>query len=292
MFNKGIVSSEKLIANDLKATMKAIQEANSFINKNGKQIPALISCALLKTDAGQVEGLVIVGHDLTAREKIKKKLDHIRKQKQIDIYEAQEEERMRFATELHDGLGQILTAISYSTQELQNLDSVSSAERENLMQKIQIQIETAIRESKNIAHDLIPIVLKDFGLIVAIKNLIERANDLYETQFTFNSYDFEGRINPKLEKSIYRICQETLNNIVKHAQAKTANYQIFNQDEIIVLVIDDDGIGFDLNNWDQPGAKGIGIISIRERVNAFEGSISIDSQPGKGTEIIIEIPYS
>lgn len=274
----------------LNAWKKILNKTNYFISRSGQAIPALISCALLKNDHGESEGLIIVGHDLRAKLETEKKLELVRKQRQIDINEAQEEERMRIATDIHDGLGQMLTAISYTAQEFNQLETTSPHLREQLIQKIDVQITSAIKESKNLSHNLIPIVLKDFGLVVAIRHLIEQANEMYDTHFIFNAYDFNERIDVKLEKVLYRICQESMNNIIKHATAKNANYQIFKQTEIIVLVIDDDGMGFDINLLEKSRHKGIGLISMKERVLAFGGTFSIDSQLGLGTEIIIEIP--
>lgn len=275
---------------DIKSRQKSISKMNYFTHSSGKQIPALISCSVLKTNNGKSDGLIIVGHDLTIKKEIEKKLDKSRKQRQIDINEAQEEERLRIATDLHDGLGQMLTAVAYTTQEFQNLDTSNIDEREKLIRKMQEQIDRAIKESKNLAHNLIPIVLRDFGLKVAINELIERANEMYNIHFSFNAFDYNERIDVKLEKALYRICQESLNNIVKHSKAKDANYQIFKQDDLIILVINDDGIGFNIESLEEKRIKGIGLVSMRERVHAFGGNFSIDSQVGNGTEIIIEIP--
>ncbi|MEA3478233.1 MAG: ATP-binding protein, partial [Bacteroidota bacterium] len=186
---------------------------------------------------------------------------------------------------------QMLTAISYAVQELYHNDVPSNSNINNGALKIQQQIDLAIKEAKNIAYDLIPIVLKDFGLIVAISNLISRANETYDTKFRFDAFDFNERIDPKLEKALYRICQETVNNIIKHANAENATYQIFWQDCSIVLVIEDDGVGFNTSAQDKKEKdSGIGLISIRERVHAFNGTFTINSETGQGTEIIVEIP--
>ncbi|MBC8320952.1 MAG: PAS domain-containing protein [Bacteroidetes bacterium] len=286
LFGKEIITQQG--EHDINSWKKIIKNMDYFLHSSGNSIPALISCATLKNDSGKIDGLVIVGHDLTVKKEIEQKLEHSRKQRQIDINEAQEEERMRIASDLHDGLGQMLTAISYTTEEFQYFDKANNDEREKLINKMVEQLDHAIKESKNIAQNLIPIVLKDFGLIVAINNLINRANEMYDINFSFNAFDYKERIDVKLEKALYRICQESLNNIVKHSMAKNANYQIFKQDDFIVMVIDDDGIGFKVELLEEQ--KGIGLISMRERVNAFEGNFSIDSQIGEGTEIIIEIP--
>ncbi len=276
--------------NDINAWKDIIENMTFVKHASGNEIPVLISCASLLNDSGDEVGLVIVAHDITLKKEIEKKLEQSRMQRQIDINEVQEEERMRIATDLHDGLGQMLTAVSYSSQEFHNIENLSEDDRVRLINKIQNQIHVAIKESKNLAHNLIPIVLKDFGLLVAIQNLTDKANEMYNISFSFNAFDFNERINAKLEKSLYRICQEALNNIVKHSRANNVNYQIFNQDKIIVLVIDDDGIGYDVKMYEEKSDKGIGLISMRERVRAFGGTITIDSQIGIGTEILIEIP--
>ena len=277
-------------SNNLEVHAGEINNMDYLVSKSGKRLPALISCAILKDQDGQSNGLIIVCHDLTEKNVIKEKLEHSRKERLIDINEAEEEERIRIATDLHDGLGQMLTAISYAVQEIMPEDGESILVRERV-ERIQLQIDKAIIETKNLAHNLSPIVLKDFGMIVAIENLIIRANELYETRFRFDAFDFTNRIDPKREKVLYRICQESLNNIVKHAQAKNATYQIFWQDTSVVLVIEDDGVGFDSKAMEASSdGSGIGLISMRERVLAFDGNFSISSQPGSGTEIIVEIP--
>lgn len=276
--------------NDLEHWKNTIKELKYLIHNDGHKISALISCAILVNEQGESDGLIIVCHDLTIKNEIEKKLEQSRKQRQIDINEAQEIERMRIATDLHDGLGQMLTAISYSSQEFKNFETLTKNQKENLIYKIQEQVDNAIVESKDLSQNLIPIVLKDFGLIVAIQNLIEKARESHDIDFNFNAFDFNERINTKLEKALYRICQESLNNILKHSEATEVNYQIFKQDQAIVLVIDDNGLGFDLKKYHSDSNKGIGLISMRERAQSFGGSLSIDSQVGKGTELIVEIP--
>lgn len=275
------------IPSDLYEYRNFINQQKHFITKNGKLLPVSISCSLLKNQNDEDEGLILVGHDLTEKIAYEERIEQNRKESLIALNEAQEEERIRIAIDLHDGLGQMLTAISYSLQELKIRDK---GESQNIL-NIQNQIDNAIKEAKNLAHNLIPIVLKDFGLIAAIENLIMKANDTYDTKFLFNFYDYEGRIDVKLEKALYRICQESITNIIKHANAKNANVQLFRADETIVLVIDDDGMGFNMKTYEMnEKSRGIGLISIRERTLAFDGTFTIDSQTGNGTELIIEIP--
>lgn len=288
----GTELSEALTAPSKKLSIDKIRRIignqNYFITGKGTKIPALISCTILKNHENDSDGLIIVGHDLTEKKAFEQKIDQNRKEQQIAINEAQEAERLRIATDLHDGLGQMLSAISFAIQDI----NIVERENDNSIINIQNQINAAIKEAKNISYNLIPIVLKDFGLIAAIDNMVSKANELYKTNFRFNSYDFLDRIDPKLEKAIYRICQESLTNIVKHAYAKNANFQLFRAQGFIVLVMDDDGKGFDIKRYESGIEKtGIGLISIQERVASFDGTFSIDSQTEKGTELIIEIPY-
>lgn len=278
---------EGMLLKDMKSVKDIINNQKFLVTKSSEKIPTLISCTFMKDQKNNKEGLIIVGHDLREKMAIEGKLENERKERLVAINEAQEVERIRIATDLHDGLGQMLTAISYAVEDLK----AKSQSEDKSIHKIQIQIDRAIREAKNIAHNLIPIVLKDFGLIVALQNLIDKANQLYSTKFRFDAFDFNERIDPKREKVLYRICQESLNNIVKHAKAKNADYQIFWQDSSVVLVIEDDGIGFDTDTKEVDlNNTGIGLISMRERVLAFEGEFTINSKPGEGTEIIVEIP--
>lgn len=273
---------------------KTINTEINLYPKTGKPIPVLVSAAILKSENDSREQMIMVVHDLSVQRSIAAKLETERKKRLIAINEAQEEERFRVAIDLHDGLGQVLTAISYKLQEeIMALDPNEEGAQSVLAASVQEQLDAAIRETKSLAHNLIPIVLKDFGLITAISKLIDLANNMHETHFTFNAYDFKERVDPKIEKALYRICQEAVNNIVKHAQATAANFQLFRHESSLVLVIDDDGLGFDTNTYESTDNKsGIGLVSMRERVLSFDGEISVDSTLNEGTEIIIEIPLN
>ncbi len=273
--------------NDLEKYAQSFAQQSQILTKTGKKLPVYVTCTVLKNTPDTNDGLILVGHDQSEVKEYEEKIEQLRKDRLNAINEAQEEERIRIAKDIHDGLGQMLTAISYSVQ---NLDS-DKENQVHSIKKIQKQIDATILEAKNIAHDITPMVLNDYGLIAALKGLIEKMNQITETKFRFNYYDFEERLAPALEKAIYRICQESMNNIIKHAAAKMVTIELFATNEQIVMVIEDDGIGFDLKAYeDKTGRKGIGLISIRERVEAFDGIFTINSELKRGTEIIIEIP--
>jgi PAS domain S-box-containing protein len=268
--------SENEVQMTLDEKAKLFKNKEFMHSKNKQNIPVLVTTSILKTHENEVKGLIIVGYDLTEKHNYEIEIERIRKQQHIAINEAQENERMRIATDIHDGLGQMLTGVSYNLQQVNHENCINGLD----ISKVQQQIDAAIQEARNLAHNLIPIVLKDFGLEVALKNLVDKATLLNQTVFSFNAYDLNNRIDPKLEKAIYRICQEAINNIIKHAKATEASIQIFKNNDLISIVIDDNGVGFEADKPIVPGAKsGIGLISIKERVTSFDGTLIIDSKP-------------
>jgi len=267
------------------------EQQQLMISKNGKQIPVQINCTRLKSQNVGAEEILIVAHDITEKVMIEKKLEQNRNEIRIAINEAQEKERLRLATELHDGIAQQLAGVSYSVQKLHE----SRNYQEALVVSIQNQIDNSLRETRRLSHDLIPIVLIELGLIMAIKNLIDNVNKLGKTEFKFFHYDIHERLDNITEKAIFRICQEAINNILKHAKAKNASIQFLQNTEQVTIIIEDDGVGFEtVNRFSDETVhnEGIGLYSIRERVTNFNGKFTIESHPGEGTELIIEIPYN
>lgn len=261
-----------------------------FLSKSGLTIPVKISGARIRNTKNENDGYVIVAHDLTLQKNSEQMIEDARRERLIAINDAEEKERLRIATDLHDGLGQILTAISYSLQNSFSEELLQNDGVQSNFENIQKQLDGAIKETKNIAHNLIPMVLNDFGLIIAIENLVSDVQTRSGIEFNFNAFDFNDRIDKKLEKTIYRICQEAINNIIKHSKAKKVDIQILRHDHMVVLVILDDGHGFDYDQYQTNNkTKGIGLMSIRERVRAFKGEFLLNSND-EGTEIIIELP--
>lgn len=280
------VSSERKGTN-IKEISKRIAKKTGMLDRDGHEIPVFVTSVLLKNSKGDPEGMVVVGHDLTEEKENEAKLEKLRKERMIAIHEAQELERLRISRDLHDGLGQLLTGISYSIEKIREEHAIDK----DVAERLQKQVNNAIQETKSIAQNLTSHVLKDFGLLAAIENLVQRANLLNKAQFIFNSYSFTERVEAKLEKAIFRIFQEAVNNIIKHSGATEATIELYRVEDMIVLVVEDDGKGFDIEKLNQKEeTKGFGLISMRERVNAFDGDFSIHSNSGSGVEIVIEIP--
>ena len=203
-----------------------------------------------------------------------------------------ETERNRISKELHDGLGQTLSFLKLQLESLKN-DSGSSEEKRKILDELNSSINNAVMELKNISYDLKPRLLEIHGLIPALRLMVDQISGKEGIKGTFESFD-ELKIKPKLEITIFRICQELINNIIKHSKAKNFSIQISQDEESIKLIVDDDGVGFEKQrtNQDETKLRGMGLVSITERVGAFKGIIDIDSSPGNGTVVAIEFPES
>lgn len=262
----------------------------TILNRKGMSIPVFYARSAITEDGGNLTGYVSVFHDLTEQKSIEQEIRQIRRERAVAIHDAQEKERLRIATDLHDGIVQMLTSVSYSIQTLESEISNSATDVRAEVTKAKDQVNMAIAECRRISHNLIPLALHDFGLVPAISNLIGRINQENPIRFHFDSFNMEQRTDPRIEKVIYRIFQESVNNILKHSQATEAHIQLIRHEDTVVLIVEDDGIGF---NPGSPGTnhKGIGLEAIKARVDDFGGNLTIQSSGDKGTELIIEIPY-
>ena len=219
-----------------------------------------------------------IDKNLTEIEKKETELRQINDAHIASIIDAQEKERQRIATDLHDSLIQTLTAVSYKME---------TAVTDKSFQEVKLLLNNAIIETRNIAHNISPPLLKEFGLIPAIKSLSEQIMEQSEITITFQAYKFTDHLKKNLELALYRITQEALRNIQKHAEAKHVKVQLIQHPDSIVLIIEDDGKGFDISK-----GKGMGLMNIQERATAFNGHLIINSSSEMGTEIIVEIPSS
>jgi len=255
----------------------------------GNVIPVEMAVTdLLETDSASA-GYVVVIQDLSEKKKIEAQMEEIRKERSIAIHEAQENERLRLATDLHDGIIQMLTSVIFSVQNLNTELTDKGYDAHHELSRILDQIHSAISESRRISHDLMPPALHDLGLVPALNQLVKQLNHQHRIQFRFAVFNMVQRADPRIEKALYRICQESVSNILKHSQAKNAYIQLIFHTGSVVLVIEDDGIGFEVEESDRK-SSGIGLESVRKRVETFRGTLTIRSAVEQGTELLIEIP--
>lgn len=215
-----------------------------------------------------------------------KELGRIRQERQKEIIETiittEEKARKKIAADLHDGLGQILTAAKIN---LANLHEALPHEKEKLQQVTEL-VNSAQYESKNMALNLMPLTLKENGLIESIRHICAKYNKPDLQEISFNAYQVPDKLEPVVEINTYRICQELLNNAVKYSKAARIFLQLFCREGKLIIQIEDNGVGFDKT---KTRSGSLGMNTLKERVALLKGEIEIDTAPQKGTNIFIEL---
>ncbi|NOZ35717.1 MAG: HAMP domain-containing protein [Chlorobi bacterium] len=202
------------------------------------------------------------------------------------LFDGQETERQRLSRELHDSLGQLLIGLKLKYESSLNQSKLKS----NSFSELSLLFDKTIEETRRISNNLMPAALSEFGLATSVRNI---CNEITETTEITVKYETEGSGNDiDLEVKIYlfRIIQEALTNIIKHADAKNASICLSFKNDIVTIKIEDDGCGFDLS--ENKNVKSNGLNNIKDRVALLSGKLEIISKIRKGTKIIIKIPFN
>lgn len=201
------------------------------------------------------------------------------------LVKGQDTERRRIAEELHDSLGQKLSAIKLFVETGCPGGDASSVEN---VKKLNVMLNEIVEEVRNISHNLMPALIEDFGLAKALHNLCKKSSKPDSARVTFQAYDVKAAIDKSVKFGVYRMAQELINNALKHADADTITVQLFQRDKTLILTVEDDGKGF--NTQKTNFEKTLGISSVKSRAKALNGIFNLDSDPGYGTIASIEIP--
>ncbi len=200
------------------------------------------------------------------------------------LLKGQEEERSRMARDLHDGLGGMLSGVKLSLGSMKG-NIILSEENAILFSRVLDQLDHSINEMRRVAHNMMPEALVKLGLQQAIQDYCEGLAESITTKFKVQIHGLEKRMEESTEIVIYRIVQELLNNIVKHANATEVLVQLMRHDANLTITIEDDGNGFEVGSSEN---KGSGLSNVRSRVDYLKGQMDIQSNPGKGTSIHID----
>ncbi len=209
------------------------------------------------------------------------------------LVSAQEGERQRIARELHDETGQKLTALAMGLAALEtNLDGGEVASARRLARHLREVSDQAIVELRHIMSDLRPALLDDLGLTPALRSLVHEFTMRHpETQISFAADRPAARLAPEYEIVLFRVAQEALNNIARHAQATQVTIRLEHRVGRVRLEIDDNGVGFDPKTPSRhPSGSGLGLAGMQERVALIGGRWQVQSAPGQGTRITVELP--
>ncbi|MCC6725509.1 MAG: sensor histidine kinase [Saprospiraceae bacterium] len=205
------------------------------------------------------------------------------------IMEGQELERKRFAQDIHDGIGPLLSTLKMGLEGLQqneNTGDIQEIKRE--AKRLENLLDIISSDVRTISHALLPPTLVDYGLESALSNLCTLVQSQGKIPINLFISKNNTRLNPATELGLYRIAQELLNNAIKHANTNTIAVQLIKHTKSVVLMVEDDGIGF--NTDDASQKNGIGLKNIITRVESLGGTFSLESTKGEGVLATIEVP--
>ncbi len=212
------------------------------------------------------------------------------------IVEAQEAERHRIARDLHDHLGQKMTALRLSIESLTD-KCADNPTLGNAIGELQASASHIDRDIGFLSWELRPTELEDLGLVDALSSFVREWSRQHGIATEFHpsrigTEDNYGRLDLSIETNLYRIVQEALNNVLKHSEAKNVSVLLQRRKDHIVLIIEDNGLGFepqhDYSTSTKPG--GHGLVGMHERAALLNGTLEIDTRPGSGTTILAQIP--
>ena len=202
------------------------------------------------------------------------------------VVQAQELERGMLARELHDETGQALTSILLGLKPLE--EALSDHPARAALAELREHVVAAMQDVRRLAVQLRPAVLDDFGLVAALERLTETFAEQTGIRVDFHSALGEKRLPGEVETALYRVVQESLTNIVKHASARRVSISIARRDSAVAAVIEDDGDGFDPRIVREGG---VGLLGMRERLALLDGRVELESRPGAGTTLVAKVPF-
>lgn len=206
------------------------------------------------------------------------------------LLHAQEDEQRRIARELHDEVGQMLSAVKMElTVASRRLDRAGSAD--DLLADALSSVDSALRTVRDMSRLLHPSALDDLGLVAALESQLSDFRRRHSIAVDFVHEGFDVRRGEEIERAVYRIVQEALTNVARHARARIVRVHVSADDRTCLVRVEDDGIGFDVAEAERPGKRrGLGLLGIRERVSQLGGSVQIESAPSGGTRISVQLP--
>jgi two-component system, NarL family, sensor kinase len=291
------------------ASTDAIAEMQTKYETEKKEKQLVIQKAELLEQAAEIQkSRMVVGALLLTlgffavifillRGRWKRKQEILQKERELYIREAQiqasiqsqEIERKRFAQDLHDGMGQLISALRLALHAINNQTPME--DRVEVVAKSEQILNEMHHEIRGIAFNLMPQTLVQHGLVPALREMSDRVNGSGKIVITVNSFDMPMRLSELEEISLYRVIQEWVNNVMKYAGATVIQIQLIGHEGEINLTIEDNGSGFDTGILEH--STGNGWKNIKSRLNLVKGSIEIDSRAGmNGTTVIIRVPVT
>jgi signal transduction histidine kinase len=273
--------------------------------KDGSEFPIEISLSPLESDTGQLVCADI--RDITMRKNFEDQLresqehylrlfreaqtahQNMQKLSRL-VLRAQEKERKRISRELHDEVGQALTAVSLTLKGVNRNGAGGLAASQHRLDEAQILLQTTMNTVHNFARELRPSILDEFGLLPALRSTVQNTADRAGLRVRLNASPMAEQLGSEEKLVLFRIVQESLNNVVKHARATRVKVTVSQTDGEIVLRVADNGKSFLTEKDETMPRQRLGLLGMRERVKLVNGKFNVRGQPGKGTTVQVRIP--
>ncbi len=239
--------------------------------------------------------VLLMGYQFYTRYRLKQEAilqDEVIKQQDMatkGIIEAEERERKRIAGELHDGVGQLFTTVKMNMEILMERFLMKQPDADILAEKTMAMVDESCVEVRSIAHQMMPNALIKSGLVSALRDFINKIPS-EKIKISLETKGIDKGLETTVETVLYRVIQESVNNVIKHAQATELDILLLCDDKEITVSIEDNGKGF--NTDDKSKFTGIGLKNMISRIEYLKGSVDISSSPGKGTLVAIFIPVA
>jgi len=293
--NKNMHTLEKKYNSAKKDNQIAKQQLSIIENKNIIQKKNTLNSILMAGIILLLFVALLIYRNFLSRHKILKQSEELKKQKIIELekekqlvaaqslLKGQEEERTRLARDLHDGVGGLLSGVKLSMSNMKG-NVFLSEENARSMNNVIMQLDQSIAELRRVSHNMMPESLIKYGLKEALENYCETLNISGKIKVQLQTYGMEERMEQSNEIVVYRMVQELLNNVIKHADAKNVLIQLVRKQDRFTLTVEDDGKGFD----PEETRSGAGLQNIKARTEYLNGTVDIISLNGEGTSVTIE----
>ncbi|MBS0184008.1 MAG: PAS domain S-box protein [Nitrospira sp.] len=271
---------------DPESARRMAQRREMFgLKKDGSEFPA--EASISKLSVGERTTFTVIVRDITDRLRTERQLQSLT----TELMTAQEEERRRIARELHDDVNQQLALLAIDMANMLSDPSALATHVKETIQSLNRRLVRISDDVRRMAYQFHPSILDDLGLTAALKQMADEWSEKTGIKTVIVQEETTEPLPREIASCLYRVAQESLTNIMKHARAARVELELTCGDQEITLSICDTGVGFDLTDI-RARHPGLGLVNMRERVRSVQGRLDIQSQLGRGTHIIVHIPFS
>jgi PAS domain S-box-containing protein len=255
------------------------------VTKTGKRINVSLTISPIKDSSGRTVGCSGIARDITERKLADAALANVSRK----LIEAQEQERTRIGRELHDDIGQRLALLAFQLQQLHD-DTFILPEVRSRMGEFQKQISEIATDIQSLSHELQSAKLQYLGIAGAMRSFCQEFGKQQKVEIDFKAHDLPSPLSPDISLCLFRVLQEALHNAAKHSGVRQFEVRLWGTPDEIHLTVKDSGAGFDREAAKE--SRGLGLISMDERLKLVKGTLSINSQPKRGTTIDARVPLN